>query len=289
MIELNDMLQKAGLDPRSVMVLRHRPTERDLRVALPTLATEHPEIYNSYQRQHGERVERALTRATHVASFIGHEAAKAVFVGLYEVTGYQRIRASQYWAMPGTKVLRDLGSRGPGDRQDPLWFDLELTPHLDRYQGRLIVAWPGPERAWWRWSDRNTIPVHAILEESALVPPMPEWREISLSWGELKLLPSSWRQAMSQWRGIYYIFDTRARLGYVGSACGTENILGRWRDYAARGDGGNRLLRARDPSGFVFSVLELLAPSLDREQVLAIESGWKRRLSTRAPHGLNDN
>nr|WP_246428988.1 hypothetical protein [Pseudoxanthomonas broegbernensis] len=77
--------------------------------------------------------------------------------------------------------------------------------------------------------------------------------------------------------------------GYVGSACGSENILGRWKDYAARGHGGNSLLRRRNPEDFEFSVLQLVAPSMEAGEVVAIEGCWKRRLHTRAPTGLNDN
>jgi hypothetical protein len=57
---------------------------------------------------------------------------------------------------------------------------------------------------------------------------------------------------MAQWRGIYLIWDTSRR---VGSACGADNILGRWRDYARTGHGGNRELRSSDPADLRFSIL----------------------------------
>lgn len=46
--------------------------------------------------------------------------------------------------------------------------------------------------------------------------------------------------ALAEWRGIYLIFDTRDAKAYVGSAYGSENILGRWRSYADSGHGGHR-------------------------------------------------
>lgn len=156
-------------------------------------------------------------------------------------------------------------------------------------KGRLIVGWPGIERSWWRWASRNRFEVHAIHEESRLIRPLPPWNELVLTWPELPLLPASWRQAISQWRGVYYIFDTELKQGYVGSACGAENILGRWKHYGVSGHGGNRLLKKRRPEQFKFSILELVSPSMSPLELIEIENRWKQRLHTRAPLGLNDN
>jgi hypothetical protein len=59
--------------------------------------------------------------------------------------------------------------------------------------------------------------VHAILEDSALAAAMPEWDQINIGWDELRVLPTRWREALSHWRGIYYIFDQDGGKGYVGS------------------------------------------------------------------------
>ena len=70
---------------------------------------------------------------------------------------------------------------------------------------------------------------------------MPEWDEIAFPWEELGVLPTRWKSALSQWRGIYYIFDGSDGKGYVGSAYGRSNLLGRWQAYAASGHGGSTL------------------------------------------------
>ncbi|MCW4455111.1 GIY-YIG nuclease family protein [Flavobacterium sp. MXW15] len=288
MLELNDLLAKAGIDPKQVMVMRHRPTEKELRAVLPWLAAERHEVYNAYQSQHGPKVEAALAKARYLASFIGHAPGRAVFVGLYEVAGHRRVAADAFWTLPGNAELRELGTRGPQER-DPLWFELLPTEQGAALKGRLVIEWSGIERSWWRWAARNVLPVQAIHEESLLVKAMPDWQTLALGWRELQLLPASWRQALAQWRGIYFIFDRAARLGYVGSASGGENLLGRWLDYAASGDGGNRLLRGRNPEDFVFSILQRVSPDLPAEDIVPIENAWKERLHTRAPYGLNDN
>lgn len=288
-IELNDMLSKAGMDPATVMVMRHRPTEIELRAVLPWLAVERHVVYNAYQSNHGEVVEKALAKACYLASFIGHEAGRALFVGVYAVAGYQVLPARRFWSLPGNPELRELGTKGPKDGRDSFWFDLQPTPHMADWKGKLVIDWTGIERSWWRWASRNHLPVRAILDESLLVKAMPDWQTLSFEWSQLQLLPTSWRQALAQWRGIYYIFDRTARLGYVGSASGGDNLLGRWLNYASSGDGGNRLLRGRDPQTFVFSILQRLSPDMPTEDVVQVENTWKERLQTRAPNGLNDN
>jgi len=131
--------------------------------------------------------------------------------------------------------------------------------------------------------------VHSILEESAFATTMPNWDEIALSWEELAVFPTHWRSVISQWRGIYYIFDTSDGKGYVGSAYGEDNLFGRWCNYAASGHGGNKLLKKRDPKNFVFTILQRVSPDMDAHDVIHVENTWKQRLHTRAPDGLNDN
>jgi hypothetical protein len=70
---------------------------------------------------------------------------------------------------------------------------------------------------------------------------------------------------------------------------GDTNLLGRWKNYAARGHGGNRLLRQRDPRNFRFTILQRVSPDMDADDVIRLEANWKERLHTRQPFGLNDN
>lgn len=92
---------------------------------------------------------------------------------------------------------------------------------------------------------------------------MPKRDQLTLTWDELKILPTKWKTALREWRGIYFIFDASDGKGYVGSAYGSDNILGRWRDYAASRHGGNKQLRRRDPGSFRFSILQRVSPDMD--------------------------
>lgn len=289
---LNDLLRAKNIDPHQVLVLRHRPSEPKLNLALPRLALEKPHVFNAYQQTQNERVEGSMTRAKYVASFIGQAPGKALFVGLYSVEGSRPVTRKQFWKIPGNLELKALGMKGFGQdsaRTTVQCFDLVLNEFYADWKGRLIIGWPGQELSWFRLADRNEFPVLAILDESALDVAMPDWRELDLSWEELSSLPTRWKSKLSEWRGVYYIFDTSDGKGYVGAAYGANNILGRWLGYSTRGDGGNQLLRPRDPRHFQFTILQRVSPDMDEKDVIDLERTWKNRLHTRHPSGLNKN
>jgi hypothetical protein len=292
-MNLNDLLLGRGIDPQHVLVFRHRPHEPELRKVLPWLAAERPELFNAYQQAQPEKLERAMQAMNGtgwVASFIGRKPGKALFVGLYSIAGTRSQSYEQFWRVPANVELKAFGMRGRTNKiRIGLWFDLVLSDFYDDWKGKLVVGWPPPERSWWRRAHRNEFPVLAIHEDSALEAAMPDWDAINLTWEELSVLPTRWKSALSQWRGIYYIFDGCDGKGYVGAAYGSENILGRWIGYAKRGHGGNRLLRERDPRNFRFTILQRVSPDMEAGDVIRLEASWKERLHTRAPHGLNDN
>lgn len=289
-MNLTGLLTEKGVDPRDVLVLRHRPPEPRLYDVLPWLAAEKPDVFNAYQQTHGEQLERAMSGAKYVASFLGREPGRALFVGLYRIGKSHPLSLEEYWEVPAYAEMREFGMRGFPDsgRQAVLRFELDLVDFYEHWKGKLIIGWP-PGKAWWRRAHRNDFPLLAVLEESALVPPMPDWQTIDLTWEQLGVLPTRWREALCQWRGIYFIFDTKAGKGYVGAAYGDANILGRWREYAQTGHGGNRLLKDRDPKGFRFSILQRVSPDMAFDDVVRLEASWKGRLHTRKPFGLNDN
>ena len=195
----------------------------------------------------------------------------------------------QFWNVPEHKELGTFGMIAPfKDRKQVLRFELAPVDFYPEWIGRLIVTWPGLERSWWRWAERNRILVEAILEQRVVDQEIPSWDSLVLTWHELNVLPKAWKIALSQWRGVYFICDKADGKGYVGSACGVENILGRWLNYAASGHVGNKELKKRDPSNSLFSVLELAKPSASLEEAVELESKWKTRLHTREV-GMNEN
>lgn len=286
-MDLHHLLLQEGINPDTTLVMRHRPMEPQIRKELMWLAAENPKVYNAYQQGQFPRVERQLVQASHLASFIGHEAGHALFVGVYENGTPKKVSHSWRNRDPAYKSLMALGL--PNGPDDCLWFDLRLTSILKRWHGKLVIKWPGKELSYSRWAHKNSrFDVAVIHEESQLTASIPDWRALVLRWDELDRIPKSWKAALREWCGIYYIFDTRSKKGYVGSAYGQENLLGRWLGYAKSGHGGNRQLRTLNPNGFVFSILERMSQDTSAEEMIARENEWKVRLHTR-DFGLNDN
>ena len=293
-MDFNLLLREAGIAPEQVLLMRHRPWEPKLARILPMLV-ENPVLFEAYQQYQGPRVEASLLKKTYLASFIADGPGRALFVGIYRINGHTERTVAQFWEEPHNQQLKTLGYEGyTADRFKPTdrvrRFDL---PHhetaLSRWAGKLVVGWSS-ERSWCQHAGpAGRCPVIAIHEERAVAGPLPDPGELVLRWPELQVLSPSWAAGLRQWRGIYLIFDAASGLRYVGSATGKDNMLSRWRDYAASGDGGNKLLKGRDPAHFIFSVLQLTAQDLPAADVVQLEASWKNRLHSRYPHGLNEN
>jgi hypothetical protein len=153
-VNLNDLLLAKQIDPKGVLVLRHRPSERELNRVIPWLAAEKPDIFNAYQQTQTERLEKAMLGADYIASFIGRESGKALFIGLYSIGSSKPLSGEEYLQVRANIELKKFGMRGFNPEMDGrssiLWFDLELTDFYAHWKGKLVVGWPPPERSWWR-------------------------------------------------------------------------------------------------------------------------------------------
>jgi hypothetical protein len=69
-MHFTDLLRTSAIDPTRVLVLRHRPWEPELNKVLPWLAAEKSETFNAFQQTQSPRLEKAMTKAEYLASFI---------------------------------------------------------------------------------------------------------------------------------------------------------------------------------------------------------------------------
>lgn len=291
-LTLNELIRLSSIPLEDVLVFRHRPNEPSLNRIFEWLVAERPDLFDCYQSNHAQRTESALSKARYLASFIRHTPGTALFAGFYEVESSRRLSIEECMNRPCHRELMSLGMTGikaTDGRESLLEFALPLTDWHEEWRGRLVIKWPGLERSWYRWADRNEFTVHSIAHQSLFARAMPHWDELVVEWNDLALLPSAWRAALSQWRGIYLIIDQYDGMRYVGSAYGAENIFQRWKEYGRTGHGGNKLLRERDPRNFRFAILQRVSPDLPDGDVIRIERTWKSRLGTLAPAGLNEN
>lgn len=177
-------------------------------------------------------------------------------------------------------------------------YDLKPTDILGSLCGRLQIDW-GPRAIKWamRGTLADTMPILEIADRSAV--PFPGYDSFVLSHAELQKVVtdsrySAWQTALGSVQGIYLITDTSTGQLYVGKADGGERILGRWRQYAQDGHGGNIALRAlaradaKHARHFQFSLLRVFGPSTPTTEVDAAESHFKNALLSRS-YGLNRN
>src|SRR5215204_633873 len=138
-MDLKDLLNREGLDPGTVIVFRHRPTEPELNKVLPWLADQDADLFNAYQQTQGERVEKAMLRANYVASFVRHGAGRALFVGLYRIGQNRPLSHEDYWQVPAYAKLKAFGMTGALTESRPtvLWFDLAITSFYSEWKGKL--------------------------------------------------------------------------------------------------------------------------------------------------------
>lgn len=289
MFEFDQLLAESGLPLKKTLFVRHAPREDALRRVMPWIAAERPDLWLAYQQIQWPSLVKAMTKANYIVSFLGHEPKLAAFADVYAIGDSKLLSLEGYDCHPGNAELERLGMSARNEEQgDCLAFDLEPQEILADYRGRLIVRWPLPYQNWWRKAQGATLVVDAIERDSVFETAIPDWRTLVLSHAELESLPRGWRAALAEWRGIYFIFDSAKERGYVGSAYGADNLLGRWLEYSRTGHGGNRGLSNVDPSCLKFSLLQRTSPDLEPEEVIRLEATWKERLHTR-PFGLNRN
>jgi GIY-YIG catalytic domain len=297
MIELSQLLMESGLDPKTVAVMLHTPKDvpkkPSLRRMLPSMVREQTPMFEAYQSSHSAPATATLLKRAFVASFVAMEDSTLLLAGVYKIVRAYDRQTADLRADPHLMSLyATYGTYGEimdGNTATLPWFDLELTDHLREYCGRLRIKADHLTPTYVRLGETFKSRVIAIEREDALAAHAPDWDEFVVTAEQIKTLPQSWANRLKEWRGVYLITDEGDKgARYVGSAYGEENLLGRWRAHVKREKGVTAELGKRDPSGFRFSILELVAKSDDKNRVTALENNWKNRLHTRT-WGLNRN
>lgn len=211
-----------------------------------------------------------------VLTFVGEEGTSARLVACYENRGHRL--APDQWG----KV-----------------FDLVESEVLADLVDRLVIDWGAGARSWRQRGVMAPLkPILSILERQ--VRPFPGFERLVLTFAELDEMVNqprryaAWHASMSAVSAIYLIANQLTGKLYVGSAHGEGGLLGRWTDYVHSYHGGNKKLVAEieaDPSSFKdfqFSVLQVLPRTATPDQVVGVESLYKRKMLS-IPFGLNAN
>jgi hypothetical protein len=274
-----------------VALALHNPTTSLDRQRLCVLAAEDDAAFQAYQSTHTKNREATLRNRRLLASFVPHGDDKFSFVGLFEreLGGLCTARGLQ----DDADFERMLVKIGSDTTSSSVWSEFEgrarflLSPHdaLAELKGRLVVSAP-KARNYMRLAENTCLIIESILETPKIVPPMPRWDELSLTAQELRQLPQDWIANLKAWRGIYLIVDESDGQRYVGAAYGQDNLHGRWLEHTAGQQGITKELSQRRTGNFRFSILEVLSPVADVNEVTKREQNWMVRLGT-VGYGLN--
>lgn len=268
MITLRHMLSLKSdlLETARVKLVRHKDSRQEFRHI-----TKNRDALLEYQKEQGKDI---FGDCDYIASFIGIERRRSVFLGVFKV--------------------------GKATRKNGLYlYDLEEVDTFSDFVDRLVINWGDNTRAWHQWYDRNDKEVIELLP-AGYIGNFPGLLEFTLDYAELCNLINNpdanpdWKHQLSAVNGIYMILDTNTGQQYIGSANGENGIWQRWCEYAANGTGGNKQLKellARDPAyaqHFRFSVLQTLPANISRNEIVAIENLYKNKMGSRV-YGLNSN
>lgn len=281
LLRFDHILTEAGLDLRSVRLLRHQDTRGGRNGTPYTLWRDDPSAFERYQCTQ-KRSFRGHFAGNWWASFVGTPGGGTLFVGLYgvELAG----DVPRDWIDPLTDAPPG------GDHLSASAYDFYSclrSPLLAELIGRVWIDWGKGERSWRQRADARNKPIVEISRQFR-EPAYPGHGRFHTSLSELDKLPATWLAILHEERGIYLLTCPRTKEQYVGMANGAAGFLGRWREYAVTGHGGNIALKSRDPSDYRISLLEVAGSSASQADIQRMEVLWKEKLQSREM-GLNRN
>lgn len=280
LLYFSDILRKAGIEPEKVKLIRHALTDSGFR------ACYEKNMVLQYTRQQKSGFSKGYG---YWCVFISDKGTLAKLFALYQVGG----------AVPDTPAVMPAGFPFPDwFRGENAYFDLTPVDALREYEGRLIIDWGNSTRMWHQKGTTEK-PVVAIQADRKKV--FSGFESLILTYDELKEIVENptvydaWHVALSSVNAIYLIVDRETGKQYVGSAYGKGGLLGRWCCYVDSLHGNNKLMKAlicaypQRYQHFQFSILQILPKTVTDDEVIRIETMYKRKLLTYAPFGMNDN
>jgi hypothetical protein len=279
MFGILDLLALRGFERHRAKLVRHQDQRGDVH---DLIRRGWFETYQAYQSK------PVFDDLDFIISFIGIGGTKALFVGIYSVQSKCSGREAPF----------------PSDcpyvewKQNEHFYNLRKESGFEDLEHRIVIEWGKGAIQWHQHASNKE--VLEILPKGQLLRPFRDYLGFTLTHSELCYLFAheeanrEWRSRLSAVAGIYLVLATTNGAQYVGSAYGVGGIWGRWAAYARDGHGGNVLLRqliladAAYPSGFSYSILQILPKTFAQKEVIEWESLYKEKLGSRAT-GLNEN
>lgn len=275
-LRFNALLAQAGIARGAVRLLRHQDRRAAKGKTPYELWRDDRPAFEVYQE--GQSFgNRAKLKGDFWASFVVTPAGETLLAGFYAARYGGINETERQW--PHTVGFDPVGSCDV--------YVLTLDERLNDLAGRLVIAWGDGERSWIQRAD-NQDKVVLEVRQAFREPDFPGFARFISPLSKIDGLPAAWIAVLRASKGIYLLTCPKTREQYVGSATGVESFHGRWMSYFRDGHGGNVGLKSRDPSDYQVSILEVAGSAATVEEILAMETLWKRKLQSREM-GLNKN
>ena len=281
MISFLDMLKTRGFDTNSSFKLvRHKSTNHPIEKLIDNDLFEQYQCVNKKER----------FECDFVISFIGKESTKALFWGVYKVSG--KIKADK------ANLTKEYKNEFPTDDFKLMnYYLLKKQKAYEDLEQRIIIDWGKGTKAWVQNKcDKGIIEIKPM----GFVEDFSGYLDFVLPFKKLEQIVNNsdanyvWVNKLSSVYGIYLILDRKTGKQYIGSAYGENGIWGRWKKYIKTGHGGNDLLinllkdNEKYKYNFQFTILQILPSNLKSEEIIEYETLYKEKLGSRV-YGLNKN
>jgi hypothetical protein len=191
---------------------------------------------------------------------------------------------------------------------DGVGYELTLMDEYQEYIKRLIIKIEKPigrdvYNRKYENLQKQLNPEIYELAPNVKLGHFPGYQMVSLKHSDLRQIISqnepSWKQALSNVKGVYVITDINSGKLYIGSASGNnDGIWQRWSNYADDNNltGGNKefaeILETKGANyitgNFRYSILEIFDTKTKVDTIIDRENYWKNVFVTRK-HGMNHN
>lgn len=277
MITIQELLYNRGLDRKApIKLVRHKDRRIDL--------------YNMYRTERNAFLDYQSTQrrdvfkdVDYIVSFIGENGILARFIGVYKITGMERVKGEL--------------NIGNSDFSYSFKYFMEEVEGYEDLKERVIIRWENAI-SWHQWI-KNEMEVQEI-SPGLHYKRFTDYFDLILDFTELQEIVveqyKDWKTVLSAIKGVYLITDKNTGKLYIGSAYGEDGIWGRWKEYVStNGHGGNKSLKELIDEDweyaykyFQFSILMLLPKTVTSDEAVRKEQLFKRKLGTNS-FGLNNN
>lgn len=277
----SDILNKVGLDPKRVKLIRHALSDKNFM-----------ECYRA-----GKVFEYTCHQKAGFSNgydywvvFISGVGTLAELYAVYKVGDF----------VPDTADMVPEGlPETEASQYNSKYVIYQLTPVdlLSEYERRLTIDWGKGTR---KWDQKGTTekPIVSIRQDRKK--PFPGFESLILTFDELNEvfledeIYEDWRTAMSSVNAVYLIVDCKTGKQYVGSTYGNDGLWGRWKCYVDTHHGNNVQMKdlicdyPQRYHSFQFSILQILPKNISPDEAVKVEALYKKKLLS-TTFGMNKN